>query len=269
MSSRYAFECWLSPAELASLPSSKYWNDEEAERSKVWDVTGGDFAAVEAHAATLGLMAQLTAIKGALAGRGHRIGGRGASLACGTAWLEAQMLAGDAAIEHVSCVEFSRHRIERLAPLMLDHYGIAPERVRLCLGSFYDLKFEDGEFDFVVLSQAFHHADDPLRLLAEVRRILKPGGVVVVIGEHWFGSVDYARRLAKHFAKWVLNRKGWRTRTPLLPRYRHLYPPDVRKGDTFYSPAEYDRMFASFGFGAVHHVRRPIRQQAFGLLAPP
>jgi len=48
----------------------------------------------------------------------------------------------------------------------------------------------DASVDLVLLSQALHHANDPSRVLAEARRILRPGGRVLVLdlrehGETW------------------------------------------------------------------------------------
>jgi SAM-dependent methyltransferase len=40
--------------------------------------------------------------------------------------------------------------------------------------------FEDGRFDFVVASNMIHHVPYPPRFFAEVRRILKPGGKLLV-----------------------------------------------------------------------------------------
>jgi len=48
-------------------------------------------------------------------------------------------------------------------------------------GEIEDLPLPDASFDVVVLSQALHHAAKPARALAEARRILVPGGRVLVI----------------------------------------------------------------------------------------
>lgn len=44
-----------------------------------------------------------------------------------------------------------------------------------------DLPLPDASHDVVVMSQALHHAQEPVRALAEARRILVPGGRVLVI----------------------------------------------------------------------------------------
>lgn len=48
-------------------------------------------------------------------------------------------------------------------------------------GEIEDLPLPDGSFDVVVLSQALHHAVHPARALSEARRILVPGGRLLVI----------------------------------------------------------------------------------------
>lgn len=48
-------------------------------------------------------------------------------------------------------------------------------------GEIEDLPLPDASFDVVVLSQALHHAVHPVRALGEARRILVPGGRLLVI----------------------------------------------------------------------------------------
>lgn len=48
-------------------------------------------------------------------------------------------------------------------------------------GNIEDLPLPDASYDVAVLSQALHHAESPARALSEARRILIPGGRVLVI----------------------------------------------------------------------------------------
>jgi ArsR family transcriptional regulator len=48
-------------------------------------------------------------------------------------------------------------------------------------GEIEDLPLPDASHDVVVMSQALHHAEEPLDALAEARRILVPGGRLLVI----------------------------------------------------------------------------------------
>lgn len=68
----------------------------------------------------------------------------------------------------------------------------------LRVGNLEDVRFPDGHFDAVTLWHVFEHLREPGRVLNECRRILKPGGLLVVAvpnleslqarltGRHWF-----------------------------------------------------------------------------------
>ena len=47
-------------------------------------------------------------------------------------------------------------------------------------GSSYELPFADGEFDCVIISEVMEHLDEDERALAEVSRVLRPGGTLAV-----------------------------------------------------------------------------------------
>lgn len=51
---------------------------------------------------------------------------------------------------------------------------------RVLTGSGYQLPFADGSFDLVVLLDTMEHIPDDHRALQEVRRVLRPGGIVFV-----------------------------------------------------------------------------------------
>lgn len=49
-------------------------------------------------------------------------------------------------------------------------------------GSVYDMTFaKDGEFDAATLIYSLHHIENPISALKESRRVLKPGGKVLIV----------------------------------------------------------------------------------------
>ncbi|HOK77748.1 MAG TPA: metalloregulator ArsR/SmtB family transcription factor [Verrucomicrobiota bacterium] len=60
------------------------------------------------------------------------------------------------------------------------------------LGDLQDPPIEDASVDVVILSQALHHAENPLRAICSAHRILKPGGYVLVLDllRHEFASAQ-------------------------------------------------------------------------------
>ena len=60
------------------------------------------------------------------------------------------------------------------------------ESVRFEVGDVAVLPFADGEFDGVVSTLSLHHWPDPVKGLAEIHRVLKPGGVARIYDlAHW------------------------------------------------------------------------------------
>jgi ubiquinone/menaquinone biosynthesis C-methylase UbiE len=49
-----------------------------------------------------------------------------------------------------------------------------------CLGDAESLEFKDKTFDVVVCFWSFHHLTDPEKAISEFRRVLKPGGLLVI-----------------------------------------------------------------------------------------
>src|SRR5208283_4697550 len=73
-----------------------------------------------------------------------------------------------------------------------DVYGIEPDPVAakvaqrelgtsVTVGALEDAGFPDEAFDAVTLSHVIEHVHDPVALLAECRRVLKPDGSVVIV----------------------------------------------------------------------------------------
>jgi len=51
--------------------------------------------------------------------------------------------------------------------------------------------FDDDTFDHVEMSHVIEHVDRPLRMMAEVHRITKPGGRIRIITPHYSSQLSY------------------------------------------------------------------------------
>lgn len=252
----YTVEYWLSRDDAQSIEYADYWNDEGAEAEKAWNVADKGFDTLEAYLATTGYADDIRRCAHDLAkAAGAPLAGDGIDLAAGCLWAVPVVLESER-VRHIHCLEFSAHRLLKLGPRVLKHYGVAPDRVTLAYGSFYDIKRPDGSFDFALLASALHHADEPVRLLREVHRVLKPGGVVMVTGEP---RVTWLGEHLKYVAKLILPRlvpaavlQKLFGRAPAAaawpPTRAHVFPVHPELGDHLYTLGDYRDMFAASGF---------------------
>lgn len=101
----------------------------------------------------------------------------------------AQLLAQRAS--KVIAVDHSPKMVEFGTKLAKDH---ELPNLEYRLGDIEEIPIDDGSMDLVIFSQALHHAGRPARALAEARRIVRPGGTLVILDllQHTF---DKAREL--------------------------------------------------------------------------
>jgi ubiquinone/menaquinone biosynthesis C-methylase UbiE len=57
------------------------------------------------------------------------------------------------------------------------------DEVALVEGDAYALPFDDGSFDALVATQFVHDIEDPTAFFVEARRVLRPSGLVLIVGE--------------------------------------------------------------------------------------
>ena len=81
-----------------------------------------------------------------------------------------------------------------LARARLSRPGLTHCAVRL--GDMYRLPIADGAFDHVMLQMVLHYAEDPAAALAEAVRVLRPGGMLVVVDLAAHDNQDCMTRLA-------------------------------------------------------------------------
>lgn len=243
-------EYWVSDPALDEIGFSRYWNDEEKEKQKQWYILDGDFSKMEAYLSQTGLPGDIERAARVLQTKfNRRPSGVGLDMAAGNLWA-ASYLFKMGPIETLYCLEYSKHRLLTIGPRVLEHYNIPKERIVLALGSFYDVHLADESLDFVFMSQAFHHADDPERLLTEVYRVVKPDGFVVIIGEHiversyakYIAGSLFSRAAPAAVQRLLLGRVV--APRPLLPAGPSKPPPDPIMGDHYYTGREYQQMFS-------------------------
>jgi len=96
--------------------------------------------------------------------------------------------------ESVTAVDISPEMLRQLAQ-RAERAGL--RNVTPVEGELEDLPLPEAAFDVAVLSQALHHADDPARALAEARRVVVPGGHVLVI-DLLAHTEDWVREKLQH-----------------------------------------------------------------------
>jgi SAM-dependent methyltransferase len=96
------------------------------------------------------------------------------------------------------------------------HHELATRRFALAgmpadlrLGDAEDLPWPDASFDVVYSFGVIHHTPGTERCVAEMRRVLRPGGVAIVAVYHRW-SVAFAAFLARELAAGRLFREPWR-----------------------------------------------------------
>jgi ubiquinone/menaquinone biosynthesis C-methylase UbiE len=67
------------------------------------------------------------------------------------------------------------------------------------LGSIEAIPFPDQTFDAVFSEYVFEHLEHPLRALREIRRVLKSGGVLVVLTPNYYSYKTIAARFTPHW----------------------------------------------------------------------
>lgn len=73
------------------------------------------------------------------------------------------------------------------ASALASERGVA--NVEFVVGDAYSLPFEDNTFDVVHTHQTLHHVADPVAVLREMRRVVKPGGVVAAREVDYSGTI--------------------------------------------------------------------------------
>ncbi len=86
-------------------------------------------------------------------------------------------------IESIVAVELSRRRLDTYASHVFENFKGDISKMRFVEGDMHNLEIKDKSLDFVVCAGALHHADRLDIALAELARVLKPGGMLMALEE--------------------------------------------------------------------------------------
>jgi ubiquinone/menaquinone biosynthesis C-methylase UbiE len=227
---------WLSEEELKSIYTSSYWNDIEKEKEKKWWIEDGNYQECLDFLDSSKLLYEYQQSEKFIkdfSGESIKV----VDLAAGIGWTSV-LLSKLSNVKEVHAVEISKHRLDSLFEHSVKMLKGDGDKIFRYLGSFYNLQFDDKSIDVIYMSQAFHHADKPLKLLNECDRVLKDNGRIILVGEHFIGIKSIIRKFLANLIK----RKKYTT------NFYEMFTPDQELGDHYYRQSDYYFMFQSMGY---------------------
>lgn len=170
---------------------------------------------------------------------------RALDLACGTGYAAIGLVAGGMADE-VHATDLSVKMLERCR----DNARAVDAPVRLSLADAERLPYADDMFDLVVARGALHHVPSPLDALREIRRVLQPGGVAVVLAEP---TAPGEKQVAAVVGTAYRALEAWRRlrRRPKDLEHERWEMASIAANLHTFAPADIDRLSRRAGFGEV------------------
>lgn len=108
--------------------------------------------------------------------------GRGVEVGAGVGIFSAMVARRYPQVTSIDAVEVVPEVVEFLQTAVTAH--VCPERPQAVvpvIGSFDDLQVADGSYDFCLELGALHHSGDLDKTLAEIARVMRPGGLLVAL----------------------------------------------------------------------------------------
>lgn len=244
-----SIEYWISDKELELIYTSSYWNDIEEEKTKEWWIEDGNYEKCLNYLKSSQLLYEYQQSEKFITefpGESIKI----VDLAAGIGWTSV-LLSKLSNVTEVHAVEISKHRLGPLFEHSIKMLKGDSNKIFRYLGNFYDLRFDDKSIDIIYMSQAFHHAEKPLKLILECDRVLKDNGRIILVGEQFIGTRKIIRRF---FANLIKKRK-------FTTNFYEMFPPDRKLGDHYYRRSDYYFMFRTLGYNIKHQHLKHLKSE--------
>ncbi len=169
-------------------------------------------------------------------------------VACGTGDLSRAFADGGA--DRVVGLDFTPPMLEIARAKRLHARGGGDELISYVDGDAMALPFDDGSFDVVSIAFGIRNVSDPDRALAEFRRVLRPGGRVIVLefGRPSPAPVRWANDL---YCTAIMPRTATLISGDRTGAYRYL----PRSVETFWERPEMTAALGRAGFERIRHRR--------------
>lgn len=109
---------------------------------------------------------------------GRPINGVVADIGSGTG-VVASWLSKLRGVTQVYAIEYAEEYVKTLMPVTFKSFEAQADKIKRVVGSFNKIKVADNFFDFILELNSLHHSENLDVTLAELNRVLKPGGYVI------------------------------------------------------------------------------------------
>jgi ubiquinone/menaquinone biosynthesis C-methylase UbiE len=160
-------------------------------------------------------------------------------LGAGTGWLSA-FLSTFPNVEQIDTLDSDRNNLEVMLPQIIERMKGDTSKIHPVLGLFSPLLVPDQQYGLIVASSSIHHAPDLFDIMRELRRVIKPDGVIILLNElprTFDGYIDYML----HLFYLMLDRVTKKSMTK--------YEEKISASGILYDPKLGDIAYASYQYG--------------------
>jgi ubiquinone/menaquinone biosynthesis C-methylase UbiE len=114
--------------------------------------------------------------------RNYKIQGNVLEVGSGHSWMTG-MVSKSPRVNEAWCLDSSRRLMEEGAPAFFKKLNADEKKITRVHGSWNKIPAKDNYFDFIIFEASLHHVPEYDKVLPEIKRVLKPNGLVLCTRE--------------------------------------------------------------------------------------